>query len=145
MQGKLRGKHECGDDAAQYPGPAQRRPARHVLGERRQRQHPYGQLQRGDGFQHAARGAGIVGKKLSKLLLAQGAPVTAFIDIDPAKVGRTRRGLPVIAPQACLDLWQRSPDPILLAAAGARGARPLVREQINGLGLVEGRDWWAVA
>ncbi|MBM3121577.1 MAG: glycosyltransferase [Chloroflexi bacterium] len=90
-------------------------------------------------------GAGIVGKRLSKRLLAQGAPVTAFIDIDPAKIGRTRRGLPVIAPQACLDLWQRSPDPILLAAVGARGVRPLVREQINGLGLVEGRDWWAVA
>jgi hypothetical protein len=28
---------------------------------------------------------------------------------------------------------------------GARGARALVREQINDLGLVEGVDWWAVA
>ena len=90
-------------------------------------------------------GAGIVGKRLSKLLLARGAPVTGFVDIDPAKIGRTRRGLPVIAPQACLDLWRTSPDPILLAAVGARGARALVREQIRELGLVEGRDWWAVA
>jgi GT2 family glycosyltransferase len=90
-------------------------------------------------------GAGIVGKQLSRLLLAQGAPLAAFIDIDPAKIGRTRRGLPVVAPQACLDLWRASPDPILLAAVGARGARALVREQINALGLVEGRDWWAVA
>ena len=90
-------------------------------------------------------GAGIVGKRLSKLLLGQGAPVTAFIDIDPAKIGRTRRGLPVVAPQACLDLWRKSPDPILLAAVGARGARAVVREQINALGLVEGRDWWAAA
>ena len=90
-------------------------------------------------------GAGIVGKRLSKLLLAQGAPIAAFIDIDPAKIGRTRRGLPVVAPQACLDLWRKSPDPILLAAVGARGARAVVREQINALGLVEGRDWWAAA
>jgi glycosyltransferase involved in cell wall biosynthesis len=91
------------------------------------------------------RGAGIVGKRLSRLLLAEGAPVTAFIDIDPAKIGRTRRGLPVIGPDACLEWWRRSPRPILLAAVGARGARAVVRQQINDLGLVEGRDWWAVA
>lgn len=90
-------------------------------------------------------GAGIVGKRLSKLLLAQGAPVTAFIDIDPAKIGRTRRGLPILGPADCLDLWRGSPDPIVLAAVGARGARGLVRGQLNALGLVEGRDWWAVA
>jgi len=90
-------------------------------------------------------GAGIVGKRLSKLLLAQGAPLAAFIDIDPAKIGRTRRGLPVLDPESCLDLWRRSTNPILLAAVGARGARALVRQQIDGLGLVEGRDWWAVA
>ena len=90
-------------------------------------------------------GAGIVGKRLSRLLLAEGAPVTAFIDIDPAKIGRTRRGLPVVGPEACVEWWHHSPRPILLAAVGARGARALVRQQINALGLVEGKDWWAVA
>jgi GT2 family glycosyltransferase len=90
-------------------------------------------------------GAGIVGKRLSRLLLAESAPVTAFIDIDPAKIGRKRRGLPVLGPEACLEWWHRSPRPILLAAVGARGARGLVRQQINALGLVEGQDWWAVA
>jgi glycosyltransferase involved in cell wall biosynthesis len=90
-------------------------------------------------------GAGIVGKKLSRLLLAEGLPLTAFVDIDPVKIGRTRRGLPVIGPQDFMSLWTKSPQPALLAAVGARGARALVREQITSFGLVEGRDWWAVA
>jgi glycosyltransferase involved in cell wall biosynthesis len=90
-------------------------------------------------------GAGIVGKKLSRLLLAEGLPLTAFVDIDPAKIGRTRRGLPVIGPQDFMPLWRQSPQPALLAAVGARGARTLVRQQITSLGLVEGRDWWAIA
>jgi glycosyltransferase involved in cell wall biosynthesis len=90
-------------------------------------------------------GAGIVGKKLSRLLLADGLPVTAFVDIDPAKIGRTRRGLPVIGPQDFMTLWRQSPQPVLLATVGARGARSVVRQQITSLGLVEGQDWWAVA
>jgi glycosyltransferase involved in cell wall biosynthesis len=90
-------------------------------------------------------GAGIVGKKLSRLLLADGLPVRAFVDIDPAKIGRTRRGLPVIGPQDFMTLWERSPRPVLLAAVGARNVRGLVRQQITSFGLLEGRDWWAVA
>ena len=90
-------------------------------------------------------GAGIVGKKLSRLLLAEGLPLRAFVDVDPAKIGRTRRGLPVIAPQDFMTLWRQSPQPVLLATVGARGARAVVREQITALGLVEGQDWWAVA
>jgi glycosyltransferase involved in cell wall biosynthesis len=90
-------------------------------------------------------GAGIVAKKLSRLLLADGHPLKAFVDIDPAKIGRTRRGLPVIPPQDFLTWWSRSPKPVLLAAVGARGARALVREQVASFGLIEGQDWWAVA
>ena len=90
-------------------------------------------------------GAGIVGKRLSRLLLAEGLPLVAFVDIDPAKIGRTRRGLPVMGPAEFPAWWKRSPQPVLLAAVGARGARALVREQINDLGLVEGVDWLAVA
>jgi glycosyltransferase involved in cell wall biosynthesis len=90
-------------------------------------------------------GAGIVGKKLSRLLLADGLPVTAFVDIDPAKIGRTRRGLPVIGVQDFMTLWRQSPKPALLASVGARGARATVRKQIAPFGLVEGQDWWAVA
>jgi len=90
-------------------------------------------------------GAGIVGKKVSRLLLAEGQPLKAFVDVDPAKIGRTRRGLPVVGPQDFMPLWRTGPQPVLLATVGARGARALVRQQITSLGLVEGQDWWAVA
>lgn len=90
-------------------------------------------------------GAGIVGKRLSRHLLHEGAPLVAFVDIDPDKIGRQRRGLPIIAPVEVMAWWRRHSRPALLAAVGARGARPLVREQVRSLGLVEGVDWWAAA
>jgi hypothetical protein len=90
-------------------------------------------------------GAGMIGRRLSKHLLRQGAPLAAFIDIDPAKIGRTRRGLPVLDPAELPALWQRSASPVLLAAVGARGARQLIRQRLVGFGLQEGQDWWGVA
>lgn len=90
-------------------------------------------------------GAGQMGRRLSKHLLREGAPLAAFVDIDPAKIGGRKRGLPVIAPDGLEALWRASPHPVLLAAVGARGARALIREQLGGLGLREGEDWWAVA
>ena len=68
-------------------------------------------------------GAGMHGRRLSKHLLRGGVPLTTFIDIDPKKIGRTRRGLPILAPEALPDLWEASPRPVVLAAVGARGAR----------------------
>ncbi len=69
----------------------------------------------------------------------------AFVDIDPAKIGRRRRGLPILSLGEVMAWWRRYSRPALLTAVGARGARPLVREQIRSLGLVEGVDWWAAA
>ena len=68
-----------------------------------------------------------------------------FVDIDPRKIGRTRRGRPVIAPGDLPDWWSRSQAPVLLAAVGARGARQLIRQQLQALQLREGQDWWGVA
>jgi glycosyltransferase involved in cell wall biosynthesis len=90
-------------------------------------------------------GAGPMGRRLSKHLVRGGAPLAGFVDIDPAKVGRTRRGLPIHAPQALPALWSDLDDPVLLVAVGARGARVLIRDQLAAMGLVEGDDWWAVA
>jgi hypothetical protein len=90
-------------------------------------------------------GAGQMGRRLSKHLLREGAPLAAFVDIDPAKIGRRKRGLPVIAPEGLGALWKASPRPIVLVAVGARGARALIRDQLTSLGLREGEDWWAVA
>ena len=90
-------------------------------------------------------GAGMIGRRLSKHLLRQGAQLTAFIDIDPAKIGRTRRGLPILDPGELPALWRRYANPVLLAAVGARGARQIIRQRLAGFGLQEGQDWWGVA
>jgi len=90
-------------------------------------------------------GAGQMGRRLSKHLLAEGAPLVAFIDIDPKKIGRKKRERPILAPEDLLACWQQYRNPILLAAVGSRGARSLIRQQLDDMGLVEGRDWWAAA
>mgnify|MGYP006278408305 FL=1 len=90
-------------------------------------------------------GAGMTGRRLSKHLLEEGLPVVAFVDIDPQKIGRTRRGKPIIAREDLLEWWDRYQDPILLSAVRARKARPLIRERLEALGLVEGQDWWGAA
>jgi glycosyltransferase involved in cell wall biosynthesis len=90
-------------------------------------------------------GAGMHGRRLSKHLLRAGVPLKYFVDIDPKKIGRTRRGLPVISPEELAGVWAQSPRPIVLGSVGARGARELIRQRLEALSLQEGRDWWAVA
>lgn len=90
-------------------------------------------------------GSGMHGRRLSKHLLREGVNLTAFIDIDPKKIGRTRRGRPIHAPEDLLGLWEAASRPAVLASVGARGARQLIRQQLNEFGLREGVDWWAAA
>ena len=88
-------------------------------------------------------GAGQTGRRLSKHLLRGGAPVEAFVDIDPEKVGRTLRSRPIIAVDDLPELLGEGT--VVLAAVASRGARALVREQLRALGLVEGQEYWCVA
>jgi glycosyltransferase involved in cell wall biosynthesis len=90
-------------------------------------------------------GAGQMGRRLSKHLLREGAPLEVFIDIDPKKVGRTRKGLPVVSPEELKEWWVRFSNPVVLAAVGSRGVRALIGEDLSNQGLREGLDWWAVA
>jgi glycosyltransferase involved in cell wall biosynthesis len=90
-------------------------------------------------------GAGMTGRRLSKHLLRQDCPLAAFFDIDPQKIGRTRRGRPILPPEALLECWSRYHKPALLAAVRARGAHPLIRQRLADLGLREGEDWWLAA
>lgn len=90
-------------------------------------------------------GAGMMGRRLSKQLQNNQLPLVAFVDIDPKKIGRTRRGKPIIATDDLLTWWERYENPALLAAVGARGARGLIRNRLNEMGLVEGQDWWGAA
>jgi glycosyltransferase involved in cell wall biosynthesis len=90
-------------------------------------------------------GAGMMGKRLSKHLLDLGAPLELFVDVDPVKIGRTRRDRPIIAVGDLMEHWQRYEQPVLLAAVGARGARRQIKDALTELGLIEGKDWWAAA
>lgn len=92
-------------------------------------------------------GAGDLGPKIARHLEEEGIVPEAFVDIDPLKIGRTRRGRPVVAPAALAGRLAGHASPALLAAVGSRGAREIVRRRIAAAapGLVEGRDWWAVA
>ena len=90
-------------------------------------------------------GAGQTGRRFSKFLLHEGAPVASFIDVDPAKVGRERRGFPILHPDDLLNCWRKYRNPVVLVAVAARGARQLIRQHLTSISLVEGADWWAVA
>jgi len=90
-------------------------------------------------------GAGMMGRRVSKHLMRENVPLVAFVDVDPKKIGRTLRSLPIISPEELLDWWKRFEQPGVLAAVGARGARQLIRERLTGFGLVEGEDWWGIA
>jgi glycosyltransferase involved in cell wall biosynthesis len=90
-------------------------------------------------------GAGMTGRRLSKHLVREGAPLTAFVDVDPKKIGRSLRKLPIIDAEILPTFLQKYTDPIVLAAVGARGARQLIRQRLNSMGLQEGQDWWGVA
>lgn len=90
-------------------------------------------------------GAGMVGRRLSKHLLRQGVLLVAFVDIDPRKIGRLRRGLPILSPEELPAWWKRYRNPAVLAAVGSRGARALIRKRLDAFRLVEGQDWWGVA
>jgi glycosyltransferase involved in cell wall biosynthesis len=90
-------------------------------------------------------GAGMMGRRLSKQLAQRGAPLAAYVDVDPKKIGRTQRGLPIISVEDLPACWATYSNPIVLTAVGARGSRPLIRQALRDIGLQEGRDWWSAA
>jgi glycosyltransferase involved in cell wall biosynthesis len=90
-------------------------------------------------------GAGMTGRRLSKHLVREGASLVAFVDIDPNKIGHTLRSLPILAPDHLPNWLQHFAKPKVLAAVGARGARQIIRQRLNSIGLQEGQDWWGVA
>jgi glycosyltransferase involved in cell wall biosynthesis len=90
-------------------------------------------------------GAGMTGRRLSKHLQREGLPLRAFVDVDENKIGRTRRGKPIISSGELLAVWRKYHDPILLTAVRARSAAPLIKAQLDELGLIEAQDWWRAA
>lgn len=94
----------------------------------------------GDGRPFVVWGAGMMGRRLTRLLVRAARPPLALLDVDPAKVGRTRSGRPILPPEAF-----RPGGAMVLGAVGARGAREQIRARLRQWGLVETRDFWMVA
>jgi glycosyltransferase involved in cell wall biosynthesis len=90
-------------------------------------------------------GAGMTGRRLSKHLVREGLPLTAFVEVDQKKIGNTRRGKPIISSEELLGEWSNYNNPILVTAVRARKAAPLIRVTLEDLGLIEGQDWWQAA
>lgn len=84
-------------------------------------------------------GAGPTGKRLARELERHGVRTSRFIDIDPRKIGRSRRGVPVV------DRRELDHEHTIVVAVGARGARDLVRAELLERGFVEGTDFIAAA
>ncbi len=84
-------------------------------------------------------GAGQTGKRFMRSLEAHGPRASRFVDIDPKKIGRQARGVPVVGPEAL------APEDFVLVAVGARGARDLVRAFLTERGRVEVDDFRCVA
>lgn len=89
----------------------------------------------------AVWGAGPVGKAFARVLLAEGTPLAAFVEVDPRKIGQAIHGAPVLDTPGGLAL-----EGVLhLAAVGQPGGRATLRGLLSGAGLREGRDFTAVA
>ena len=92
-----------------------------------------------DVFDVTLWGAGMEGKEWRKVLQDLGIKVKRWIDIDPNKIGQTIHHARVDSPD---DLTPGC-GPMLITI-GARGARQLVREKCNEIGLAEGSDYVCV-
>lgn len=86
-------------------------------------------------------GAGRTGKAFARALAAEGIEVRAFLEVDPAKIGRTLRGSPILSYREA----RRFRDTLILVAVGAPGARALIREELRIAGLEELRDFRCVS
>ena len=85
-------------------------------------------------------GAGAYGRRLARAVCFELASVSFFIDIDPLKIGRRRRGAPILTVAEGLAHARRTGDLIIVAVA-VFGARDQIRSQLRARGFVEGKEF----
>jgi glycosyltransferase involved in cell wall biosynthesis len=86
-------------------------------------------------------GAGPVGKSFARELQAQGTEVTAFVDVDPRKIGHDVHGVPVVSVEEASSFR----DAFAIGAVAGEQARAEIREAVAAEGRQEGVDFVAVA
>jgi len=95
---------------------------------------------------HAGRevvvwGAGRRSRLRARLAMERGVAPSAWIDIDPDKIGHRVWGLPVHAPEW---LAERDPRPFVLVYVNNHGARGLISARLGEMGYAVGEDWLGV-
>ena len=74
------------------------------------------------------------------LLLERGFRPSAWVDIDPRKIGNRIDDVPVVAPQ-----WlRREPKPFVLCYVASHGARELIEAELHRCGYHKGKDFLQV-
>ncbi len=92
-------------------------------------------------------GAGRTGRRLVRLLQAEGVPTRALLDVNPRRIGTTWMGIPVFSPERLttrMDSWRKEGLRLLVAVA-SRGARDEIRANLHARELREGEDFLVVA
>ncbi|NJN18336.1 MAG: glycosyltransferase [Oscillochloris sp.] len=85
-------------------------------------------------------GAGRPTRLRARRLIEQGFPPTAWIDVDPRKIGQKIAAVPVYPPT-----WlQQTPRPFVLVYLTAHGARDDARSDLHAWGYRPGADYLAV-
>lgn len=87
-------------------------------------------------------GAGRVGKMFARELLAAGARLAGFVELDRRKIGQRIYDAPVFSLPEALE---RRGHAFGLAGVGQAGARAEIRAALVGAGWVEGHDFCCVA
>ena len=85
----------------------------------------------------AVWGAGQTGRRLARALEAHALRPVAFVDIDPAKVGRRAREVAIEGADEGMAR-ARTGEWLLVVAVGEAGARDVVRHRLLAAGLIEG-------
>jgi glycosyltransferase involved in cell wall biosynthesis len=87
-------------------------------------------------------GAGPVGKAVARALLAEGAALSGFVDLDPRKIGQEIYGVKVLDQAEGL---KRRGAAFGLAAVGQPGAREELRRTLTDAGWIETEDFRCAA
>jgi glycosyltransferase involved in cell wall biosynthesis len=86
-------------------------------------------------------GAGPDGRRFGRALAVEGIAVRRFFDVDPRKVGRVLGGGSPVLDWREVGAWRGCP---LLVAVGVKGARALIRANLEPLGWQETVDFRCV-
>jgi FlaA1/EpsC-like NDP-sugar epimerase len=85
-------------------------------------------------------GAGPAGRRLARELERRHVRARFFLDIDPRKIGRTARGVPILDVEAGLARVEAE-SALVVVAVAADGARDLVRAHLLARRWREGDDF----